>query len=280
MLNNINATTVCYFNKAALKYNQEKLIQACERWLELNLIVHLRYETTFRDLQLDVLQKVLSSPRLFTFTEYHVLQTILCWVFLQVNTKVQLMPPYSTIIAYFISLRKLGIDLEMDIRQKYFGLFQNLRLHGVTDTRQLEELQQIDLLPRAWLLQTLTHNYYAEPWYHSEMISHCGFYFELKAIQEKKGSSYSFFMQRLNHTDSSIPFGITERNAFSLRHEREVKYEIQVQTMVDEQWQVFSTGHLCQKFGVTKKSCQSQVLLVAELTMPVYVTFALLFPVS
>ncbi|XP_038677114.1 BTB/POZ domain-containing protein 16 isoform X1 [Scyliorhinus canicula] len=306
MLDNINVTTVCYFHRAASKYNQEKLIQACERWMELNLIVHLRYDASLRHLQEEVLQKVLLSPRLFTFTEYHVLQTILCWIFLQVNAEVRLLPPYSTVIAYFISLQKMIVYLEKEIRQKYFGLFQAVRLHGITETRQIEELQQIDLLPRDWLLYVVTRNYYAlqhggdvpclkyfpseavrfgfiiteEPWYHSEMISHCGFYFEIKAVKEKKTSSISFFMQRINPADSSIPFGTTEHNAFSLRHERKVKYDIQVQAMVKEEWQVFSTGYVCQEFGVTKKSSLSKVLLVAGLTMPVYVTFALLFPVS
>ncbi|XP_051883692.1 BTB/POZ domain-containing protein 16 [Pristis pectinata] len=272
MLDNINTTTVCHFHQAALKYNQEKLRQACERWLELNLIVHLRYKATLRDLQMDVLQKTLLSPRLFTFTEYHILQTILSWVFLQVNTEVRLMPPYGTIIAYFISLHKLAIYMEKEIRQKYFGLFQTIRLHGITETRQIEELQQIDLLPQAILLQVVTHNYYA--------LQHggdmpCVKYFPSEAIR------FGFIMtERLNHADSNIPFGITERNAFSLRQEREVKYEILVQTQMDDEWQVFTTGNLCQKFGVTKMSCQSQILLVAGLTMPVYVTFALLFPVS
>ncbi|GCB65842.1 hypothetical protein scyTo_0000476 [Scyliorhinus torazame] len=240
MLDNINVTTVCFFHRAASKYNQEKLVQACERWMELNLIVHLRYDASLRHLQEEVLQKVLLSP----------------------------------------SLQKMIVYLEKEIRQKYFGLFQAVRLHGITETRQIEELQQIDLLPRDWQLYVVTRNYYAEPWYHSEMISHCGFYFELKAVQEKKASSYGFFMQRINPADSSIPFGITEHNAFSLRRERKVKYDIQVQAMVKEEWQVFSTGYICQKFGVTKKSSLSKVLLVAGLTMPVYVTFALLFPVS
>ncbi|XP_048465149.1 deleted in malignant brain tumors 1 protein [Rhincodon typus] len=86
--------------------------------------------------------------------------------------------------------------------------------------------------------------------------------------------------KRINPADSSLPFGITEHKAFSLRHERDVKYEIQVQALVDEEWQVFSTGYICQRFGTTKKSSQSQVLLVAGLTMPVYATFALFFPVS
>ncbi|XP_059508912.1 BTB/POZ domain-containing protein 16-like [Stegostoma tigrinum] len=104
MLDNINSSTVCHFHEAASKYNQQKLVLACERWLELNLIVHLRYEITFRNLHKDVLQKTLLSPRLFTFSEYHVLQTILCWIFLQVNTEIRLVPPYSAIITYFIRL--------------------------------------------------------------------------------------------------------------------------------------------------------------------------------
>ncbi|XP_078268977.1 BTB/POZ domain-containing protein 16 isoform X3 [Rhinoraja longicauda] len=243
MLENINTATVCHFHQAAMKYNQDKLKRACERWLELNLVVHLRYDATLRNLQMEVLQNILLSPRLFTFTEYHVLQTILTWIFLQVNTEIRLMPPYSTIVAYFISLQSMVVYLEKEIRQKYFGLFHTVHLHGITETQQIEELQMTNLLPRTILLQVVTHNYYAlqhggdmphakyfpseairfgfmlteEPRYWSEIISYCGFYFELKAIQEKKGPSYSFFMQ---------------------------------------------------------------VLLVAGLTMPVYVTFALLFPVS
>ncbi|GCC22272.1 hypothetical protein chiPu_0000658 [Chiloscyllium punctatum] len=324
------------------QYNQEKLVLACERWLELNLIVHLRYEITFRYLQKDIFKKTLLSPR----------------------------------------LQKMFVYLEKDVRHKYFGLFQAVRLHGITEiytellnvqaaaffsqalcnvdiklarnetcdsndltsefcsplcseayglfttspdekveteknvkemiahaysyTRQIEELQQIDLLPRDWLLYIVTRSYYAlqhggdvpclkylsseavrfgfiiaeEPWYHSQIVSYCGFYFELKAIQEKKGSSCSFFMQRISPADPSMPFGITEHKAFSLRHERDVKYEIQVQALVDEEWKVFSTGYICQKFGITKKCSQSQVLSVAGLTMPVYATFALFFPVS
>ncbi|XP_043568621.1 BTB/POZ domain-containing protein 16 isoform X1 [Chiloscyllium plagiosum] len=85
---------------------------------------------------------------------------------------------------------------------------------------------------------------------------------------------------RISPADPSMPFGITEHKAFSLRHERDVKYEIQVQALVDEEWKVFSTGYICQKFGTTKKCSQSQVLSVAGLTMPVYATFALFFPVS
>ncbi|XP_072414165.1 BTB/POZ domain-containing protein 16 isoform X1 [Chiloscyllium punctatum] len=85
---------------------------------------------------------------------------------------------------------------------------------------------------------------------------------------------------RISPADPSMPFGITEHKAFSLRHERDVKYEIQVQALVDEEWKVFSTGYICQKFGITKKCSQSQVLSVAGLTMPVYATFALFFPVS
>lgn len=65
--------------------------------------------------------------------------------------------------------------------------------------------------------------------------------------------------QRLNHADTNLPYGITERKAFSLRQERELKYEIMVQTKIDEEWQVFTTGYSRQKFGITKKSCQSEV---------------------
>eukprot|EP00062_Callorhinchus_milii_P018148 gi/632971417/ref/XP_007902162.1/ PREDICTED: BTB/POZ domain-containing protein 16 [Callorhinchus milii] len=306
MMNNINSTTVCHFLTAALKYNLDLLMHDCERWLELNLTVHLRYEANFRDLQLDFLHKILLSPRLFTFSEYHVLQTVLCWIFLQMNPKVRIMPSYNGILTYFISLPKTSVFLEKEIGERFLALFKALRLHGITETKHLEELQQINLFPQAWLLQILTHNYHAlqhggdmpflkdfstqairfgfiiteEPQYYSEMIAHCGFYFELKAVQERKKSIYSFYIQRLKHTDSSLPFRICERYAFSLRQEREIQYAIQVQSLVDERWQVFNSGKQTQKFGVTKKTCHSQVLMIAGLTMPIFVTFALLFPAS
>lgn len=47
-----------------------------------------------------------SSPsvlpaRLFTFSEFHLLKTLLMWVYLQMNGKVQTLPIHETMLAFF-----------------------------------------------------------------------------------------------------------------------------------------------------------------------------------
>uniref|UniRef100_A0A4W3HHH2 Uncharacterized protein n=1 Tax=Callorhinchus milii TaxID=7868 RepID=A0A4W3HHH2_CALMI len=77
------------------------------------------------------------------------------------NPKVRIMPSYNGILTYFISLPKTSVFLEKEIGERFLALFKALRLHGITETKHLEELQQINLFPQAWLLQILTHNYHA-----------------------------------------------------------------------------------------------------------------------
>ncbi|EMP31672.1 BTB/POZ domain-containing protein 16 [Chelonia mydas] len=171
--------------------------------------------------------------------------------------------------------------------------------------KHLEDLRQINFLPLPWLTQILSHHYHAlenggdmtlqrdfsmqavrfglllkqEPRYHEEIISMYGFFFEIKAIRHE-ASAYSFYIQRVKHTDQALSFFTAERSPVSLRQEREVKYEIKAQCLMEGKWREFSTDQLTQKFGITKPSCKSQVLKARIPSIPIYVTYALLFPSS
>ncbi|XP_015202126.1 BTB/POZ domain-containing protein 16 isoform X3 [Lepisosteus oculatus] len=280
MMNNISPCTVCHFHSVASKYREAELQRACERWLELSLVTQLQFHISLRDLSLELLQKTLHSPRLFTPSEYQLLRTVLYWVFLQLNPGVQTLPSHSSILTFFISLPKTGVFLEQDVGQTFTALFQSVRLHGITERAHLEEIQQINVLPQSWLLLLFSRHYYAEPQYCTLTAALYGFYFLLKATRLQDCDSHGFSIQRLKHWDPALSLRACERRPFSLLSERGVQYQITVQGLVGSgrQWQEFCTGPICQDFGITKRSSKSQVFKVKGLSPPIYVTFALVFP--
>ncbi|KAH0623688.1 hypothetical protein JD844_006738 [Phrynosoma platyrhinos] len=279
MRSTICTSNVCSYYSAGCKYQQSSLITECERWTEVNLVPQLGSQIHLRKLPLELLQKVLRSSRLFTFNEFHLLRTALCWVFLQQNPKIQIIPSYDTVLTYFSSLPKICAFLEREVGQRYIAIFQSLRLHGITSSKHLEELWKINFLPLPWLTRILSDHYHAEPRYHAEIISIYGFFFEIKAVRHD-ASAYSFYMQRVKHADPIISFFTAERSPVSLKQEREVKYEIKVQCQIDGKWEEFTTEKRTQRFGVKKPTCKSMVLKANIPSVPIYVTFSLLFPSS
>ncbi|XP_063163358.1 BTB/POZ domain-containing protein 16 [Candoia aspera] len=305
MRRSICTANVCRYYTAGCKYKQPSLITDCERWIEVNLVPQLGSQIYLRNLPLELLQKVLKSPRLFTINEFYLLRTVLCWVFLQQNPKIQIIPFYDTVLTYFSSLPKICAFLEREEGQQYIAIFQSLRLHGITSSKHLEELWGINFFPLPWLTRILSDHYHAlenggdmafqsdfntqsvrfglvltkEPRYHAEVISIYGFFFEIKAIKHD-ASAYSFYMQRVRHADPIISYFTSERSPVSLKQEREIKYEIKAQCQIDGKWEEFTTERLTQRFGVKKPSSKSKVLKASIPSVPIYVTFSLLFPSS
>ncbi|XP_062832096.1 BTB/POZ domain-containing protein 16 isoform X3 [Anolis carolinensis] len=265
MRSSIGPTNVCSYYSAGCKYQQPSLISDCERWVEVNLVPHLGSHIHLRKLPLELLQKVLRSS----------------------------------------SLPKICAFLEREIGQRYIAIFQSLRLHGITSSKHLEELWDINFLPLPWLTRILSDHYHAlenggdmvfqrdfntqavrfglvlteEPRYHAEIVSIYGFFFEIKAVRHE-ASAYSFYMQRVKHADPIISFFTAERSPVSLKQEREVKYEIKAQCQIDGKWEEFTTERLTQKFGVKKPASKSKVLKASIPSVPIYVTFSFLFPSS
>ncbi|XP_063435144.1 BTB/POZ domain-containing protein 16-like isoform X2 [Mytilus trossulus] len=302
MLNNISYKTVCRYHHACTKYQQEEVVKACERWLELNLLPELSNQIYLREISMELLQKILKSNRLYVPNEYTVYRTLSYWLFLQLNSSIQLMPSHSTVLSYFNSLPKTGSFLERDDGQIYGPLFSAVRLQGVTDTNQIRDMQLMNILPQSQLIDLLTQHYHAlqgggdmsalkhfntgairqgfiideEPHYHSEVLSIHGFHFELKAARNAIGQ-LSIYMQRLKPGDPILSFRQCERHTFSIRTDREVRYCIMVQDSGDD---LKTTGIVSQKFGLGEKVGKSEILQLDKIRTPLYISFCLLFPAS
>uniref|UniRef100_A0A8C6GS38 BTB/POZ domain-containing protein 16 n=1 Tax=Mus spicilegus TaxID=10103 RepID=A0A8C6GS38_MUSSI len=305
MMNRLAPSTVKNFYLAGCKYEEEQLTMACEKWLAMNLVPLVGTQIHLRQIPEPLLYKVLKSPRLFTFSEFHLLKTLLMWVYLQMNCKVQMVPIHETILAFFNSFPKKCCFLEQDPGQNWMPLFLCLRLHGITSGKDLEVLKHINFFPESWLVRVTANHYHAlenggnmvhlkdlstqamrfgllfrqEYTTYSERISIYGYFFEIKGIKHDP-TSYSFSMQRIKHTDLECPSPVCEHSTISLRSERLVKYEIQAQTLVDGRWQEFRTNQIMQKFGFIKPGCKSHVLKIQTVGIPIYASFAFIFPAS
>lgn len=306
MVHTINAHTVCNYHEAAVKYHLDPVEEACERWLELNLIPKLAATIQLRQLTIDLLHKILRSSKLFVYGEFSLFRVLSFWVFLQMNPGMQLMPSYGTVLSFFTSLPKSSALIEREEGQRFMPLFTAMRLHGIFDTAHLQDIHTTNIIPQNWLIKVYSQHYSSiqgggdmsllnnfdcgavrqgfiideEPHYHSEVLSLHGFHFELKSGREKPGS-YSFYMQRLKPSDPILSFRQCERHTFSLRPEREVRYSIRVQHFdKDDRAQNYGTGIITQKFGLGSKSCKGQVIKLDNLKTPIYVSFSLLMPPS
>ncbi|XP_068953507.1 BTB/POZ domain-containing protein 16 [Petaurus breviceps papuanus] len=305
MKDGISPCTIQTYYLAACKYKEELLITACEKWLEMNLVPLIGRQISLRTIPQELLQKVLKSHRLFTFSEFDLLKTALYWVYLQLNLKLQSVPIYETVLAFFNSFPKKCPFLERELGQKFLPVFHCLRLHGITKGKDLEDIKHINFFPETWIVRILANHYHAlerggdmfhvkdlstqairfgllinqEKKIYSEMIGVYGFFFEIKGIKHGS-SSYSFYMQRIKYSDMNLPATVCERSPVSLRQERLVKYEIRAQSLVDGNWQEFSTNTLTQKFGLIKSTSKSHTLKIETVGNPIFVTFAFIFPVS
>ncbi|XP_053765958.1 BTB/POZ domain-containing protein 16 isoform X2 [Panthera pardus] len=274
MMKGLTPSTIKSFYLAGCKYKEEQLTTACEKWLEMNLVPLVGTQIHLRKIPQELLHRVLRSPRLFTFDEFRLLKTLLLWVFLQLNPKVQTVPVQETVLAFFTSFSRKNSFLDQDTGQSLVPLFLCLRLHGIIKGKNLEELRHINFFPESWLIRVTANHYHAEYTTHSEVIAIYGFFFEIKGVRHDT-TSYSFYMQRVRHSDV-----VCEHGPVSLRAERLVKYEIRAQTLVDGQWQEFRTNQITQKFGFSKPSCKSHALKIHTVGLPIYASFSFIFPVS
>ncbi|XP_059954641.1 BTB/POZ domain-containing protein 16 [Mesoplodon densirostris] len=305
MMNGLTPGTIKNFYLAGCKYKGEPLTTACEKWMEMNLVPLVGTQIHLRELPQELLHKVLRSPRLFTFREFHLLKTLLLWVYLQLNDKTQTIPMYATVLSFFSSFPKKCCFLDRDVGQNWMPLFLCLRLHGITKGKDLEELRHINFFPESWLVRVIADHYLAlenggdmahvkdltnqgvrfgllfkqEYTTHSEVIAIYGFFFEIKGIKHDT-TSCSFHMQRISHTDLEFSSSIYEHSPISLRAECSVTYEIRAQTLVDGKWQEFTTNQIKQKFGLVKSSCKSHALKIQTVGIPIYASFSFVFSLS
>ncbi|XP_054291354.1 BTB/POZ domain-containing protein 16 isoform X6 [Pongo pygmaeus] len=265
MIARLMPSTIKKFYEAGCKYKEEQLTTGCEKWLEMNLVPLVGMQIHLHKIPQDLLHKVLKSP---SFPEN------CCF-------------------------------LDRDIGQSLRPLFLCLRLHGITKGKDLEVLRHINFFPESWLDQVTANHYHAlenggdmvhlkdlntqavrfgllfnqENTTYSKTIALYGFFFKIKGLKHDT-TSYSFYMQRIKHTDLESPSAVYEHNPVSLRAARLVKYEIRAEALVDGKWQEFRTNQIKQKFGLTTSSCKSHTLKIQTVGIPIYVSFAFIFPAS
>ncbi|XP_064603618.1 BTB/POZ domain-containing protein 16-like [Liolophura sinensis] len=306
MLSSINYKTVCSYHNVATEFQEEKLTTACEGWLEVNLVPKLAFHIQLRQLSFEALHKVIKSTRLFTFNEHSIYKVLCDWLFLQLNPDIQLMPCQSTILSYFNSFSKSCSLLEREEGRVYEPLFAALRLHGITDTNHLRDMQMMNVVPQSWVINILSLHYQAlqgggdmtafknfpsasirhgfivdeNPQYYSEILSLYGFHFELKAVKQDKKGSYNFFMQRLKPNDSVLTYRDCERHTFSMRPDRLVNFTVRVQCEKEGKYFTYVSPMISQKFGLSESISQSESVTIDNLETPFHTTFAVLFPSS
>ncbi|KAF6040726.1 BTBD16 [Bugula neritina] len=97
----ISYSNVASFYDAGIKTEQVRVVDACIRWLELNLISVVMNKIQLRDIPIKLLETVLKSSKLFTYSEYHLYTCLSLWLFLRLNPHIQLMPASTNVITYF-----------------------------------------------------------------------------------------------------------------------------------------------------------------------------------
>ncbi|XP_023604474.1 BTB/POZ domain-containing protein 16 [Myotis lucifugus] len=244
-------------------------------------------------------------PRLFVFSEFHLLKTLLLWVYLQVNPRLLVLPTHEAVMTFFSSFPKKTCFLDQDMEYGFMELFLCLRLHGIIRGQDLDVLRHLNFFPESWLIRVTANHYHAmecggdmafakdlphqavrfgllfykEYTSYSEMIAIYGFFFAMRGIRNNS-TSYSFYMQRIRPADVGIPSEVCEHGLVSLWPQRLVKYEIRAHAWVDGQWQDFGTKPVLQKFQFVRPTCKSQVLQIQTVGSPIYVSFSFIFPAS
>ncbi|KAK3696883.1 hypothetical protein QZH41_013731, partial [Actinostola sp. cb2023] len=161
MLNAIASWSVCAFHAAGTKYIQRAVSESCERWLEISLVPQLSVQIYLSHLPQDLLEKTLKSTRIFTWNEYSLYKLLCYWIFLQQHQRLQLMPSWGTVVTWFMSLPKTSSFLEREEGYGYVCLFRSIRMEGITDSSQLDEVQKMNVIPSPWLLRIYSQHYHA-----------------------------------------------------------------------------------------------------------------------
>merc|ERR1719494_1050872 len=187
--------------------------------------------------------------------------------------------------------------------QCHAELFKSVRLDGITDPSSIDEMQKMNIIPPSWMLQILQNHYYAlqgggdmsllhkfesnairygyiideNGHSHSEIVSLHGFYFEFNTTAAD-GEQYNIFIKRLRPNDPNLPFRMCERQTFSMRQDREVRYSIKAMWNdgISNKTTILDMRSQC--FGFGSRTCKSEMLQIDQALTPIYIMFSLMFP--
>jgi len=303
MLDSIKANTVGLYHRIAKEYDLTELAHECVSWLELKLQPTLSTEVFLSHISKELMMEIITSPNFFIFNEYSVIQMLCYWIFF-IEQKNIGMPSWTTVVTWFMSISSTKPYLQTNEGRGYLPHFKELRLNGILDPSNVHEIQKMNLLPTSWLLTVLQNHYYSlqsggdmnmttrfetnslrfgtilkrNTSHHSEVIALHGFYFEL--IASREDDLCICYMKRLRPTSSLLSFRVCERQTFSIRQDREVRYNIKVQWKTIAGYKADSLGATTQVIGFNERSAESQKLTTKVANTDLFVSFHVFFPPS
>ncbi|EPQ16380.1 BTB/POZ domain-containing protein 16 [Myotis brandtii] len=158
MVHGLSPSNVANFYLAGCKYKEEPLSASCEKWMEMNLVPEVGRQIHLQKIPKELLLKVL---RLFVFSEFHLLKTLLLWVYLQVNPRLLVLPTHEAVMTFFSSFPKTTCFLDQDMEYGFMELFLCLRLHGIIRGQDLDVLRHLNFFPESWLIRVTANHYHA-----------------------------------------------------------------------------------------------------------------------
>jgi len=303
MMSSIKVNTVGLYHKIAAEYQISELSKECFSWLELKLVPFLSNEIYLGHISKDLMLQVLSSPRLFVTDEFSLLKILCYWVFFS-QQQIITMPSWTTIVTWFMSIPYSKPFLQTNEGRSFVPHFKLLRLNGIIDPSSMHEIQKMNLLPVQWILSILQNHYYSlqsggdmnlmarfennslrfgnilkrNTSQHSRIVALHGFYFELISIREE--GFVKCYIKRLRPTSSLLSFRICERQTFSIRQDREIRYDIKLQWKTLNGFGLDSLGSTTQVVGFNERTSESQKLISKVPNTDLFVSFVLFFPPS
>jgi len=228
------------------------------------------------------LSSLAALARLFVLSEYSVFETIINWIFLNLNPSQKELPPDNIITTYFSSLIK-GTSFS-DRYEIYKDLLNSVRLNGIATTEKFDTILRMNIYSQQIVLKLLmdvqkalshggdmsitrdfdstairkgfvmntNQNFY------SDVFSLYGFHFETigeMVSDENNCKKYQFYIQRLSADDPSLTYEQSQLGTFSLRTDRVCSYIINVQYWKDGSEVFQTTGKMKQRFGKAKTQC-------------------------
>ncbi|XP_020753653.2 germ cell-less protein-like 1 [Odocoileus virginianus] len=153
----INVKTVCSFYGAAETYGLHSVKTGCFEWLLHNLMTHPSVEL-YKELSIDLMNMVISSPNLFVMQkEIDIYTTLKQWMFLRLNpgwkgTVRQLLLKANNWFSMHREQSASMSFLETEQGIAFQPVFKNLRFHHILcDLASTRAIEQDALIPSEWL---------------------------------------------------------------------------------------------------------------------------------
>ncbi|OAF70859.1 BTB/POZ domain-containing protein 16 [Intoshia linei] len=270
------------FHSLVEQYNlEDTLKRVCDEWLYLNLIPKLSKTMILKELSSSYLIEILSNEKLFTFNEFCICKILFYWIFFQINQKCSSFPNYNIVVTFFNSLNQNECIYKRK-EYKILKILNYVRLHGIIYPSDLNDIQMIKIFDPE-TVNKIIFSQYNMFWnggdmlnllgnekssvrfgyiientekVFSEIVSLHGYYFHLFTNEIISNHNCQFTLKRIHPNAPILSFKQRERETSSLRIDREVIYNIRLQTLKNNTLITQNSGFHFGRF-TTSMACDS-----------------------